>query len=95
MKIINPATEELVQEIVSSTEQSLDQSFEELSIGQHNWKLTSLASRVQILAKFSDLLAEEAAQLAYDLSSEMGKPLAQAKNEINGARGRITWMLNN
>lgn len=29
MKIINPATEELVQEIVSSTEQSLDQSFEE------------------------------------------------------------------
>ncbi|MFX7090886.1 aldehyde dehydrogenase family protein, partial [Acinetobacter baumannii] len=52
-------------------------------------------SRVQILAKFSNLLAEEAAQLAYDLSSEMGKPLAQAKNEINGARGRITWMLNN
>ena len=95
MKIINPATEELVQEIASSTEQSLDQSFEELSIGQHNWKLTSLVSRVQILAKFSNLLAEEAAQLAYDLSSEMGKPLAQAKNEINGARGRITWMLNN
>lgn len=95
MKIINPATEELIQEIASSTEQSLDQSFEELSIGQRSWKLTSLASRVQILAKFSNLLAEEAAQLAYDLSSEMGKPLAQAKNEINGARGRITWMLNN
>ncbi|MGL1521354.1 aldehyde dehydrogenase family protein, partial [Vibrio parahaemolyticus] len=69
MKIINPATEELIQEIASSTEQSLDQSFEELSIGQRSWKLTSLASRVQILAKFSNLLAEEAAQLAYDLSS--------------------------
>ncbi len=26
MKIINPATEELIQEIASSTEQSLDQS---------------------------------------------------------------------
>lgn len=95
MKIINPATEELIQEIASSTEQSLDQSFKELSNGQRHWKLTSLASRIEKLAKFSDLLAEEAEQLAYDLSSEMGKPLAQAKNEINGARIRIAWMLKN
>lgn len=95
MKLINPATEEIIQEVASSTKESLDQSYKELVLGQQIWKSTPLTYRIQILAKFSDLLAEQSTQLAHDLSSEMGKPLAQAKNEINGARARIAWMLNN
>ncbi|MEN9599055.1 MAG: hypothetical protein RL596_1366 [Bacteroidota bacterium] len=95
MQIINPATEEIIQEIPAATQASIHASFQLLVTGQSTWKKVSLVDRIQIIEKFSALLAEESVQLAADLSAEMGKPMNQAKNEINGARARIAWMLTN
>jgi acyl-CoA reductase-like NAD-dependent aldehyde dehydrogenase len=95
MQIINPATEEIIQDITTSSSESIDASFQLLVTGQSTWKKVSLVDRILIIEKFAALLADESAQLATDLSAEMGKPIAQAKNEINGARARITWMLAN
>jgi acyl-CoA reductase-like NAD-dependent aldehyde dehydrogenase len=39
------------------------------------------------------LLEENIEQLARVLSTEVGKPLQQSRNEINGARTRIKWMV--
>ncbi len=38
-------------------------------------------------------MAGETEELASVLTSEVGKPLQQSRNEINGARARIKWML--
>jgi acyl-CoA reductase-like NAD-dependent aldehyde dehydrogenase len=50
---------------------------------------------VQILKKFSALLEENIEQLASILTSEVGKPLQQSRNEIKGAMARIKWLTDN
>jgi acyl-CoA reductase-like NAD-dependent aldehyde dehydrogenase len=77
------------------TQESLNLKFEKLSTAQKSWKMVSLPNRMAIIQKFSDLLASNIDELAVILSSEVGKPLNQAKNEINGAITRITWILGN
>lgn len=95
MKIINPATEEVVHEIAESTPQSLEQKYEALLSGQRHWGGVGLTDRIKVLENFSNLLSENVASLADTLTRETGKPLQQARNEINGARTRIAWMTAN
>jgi len=54
-----------------------------------------LAERLVTLHNFYELLEAEKEQLAAILTSEVGKPLQQSRNEINGAGSRIKWMLDN
>ena len=95
MKLINPATEEVICEIREDDQQSLKQKFEALQDGQPDWQKISLEKRIDILKKFSSLLEENIEQLAGILTSEVGKPLQQSRNEINGARTRIKWLAEN
>lgn len=95
MKIINPATEEIVQEIKDDSAESLQEKLRTLQGAQPGWYNTALAQRIQILKQFSSLLEAGKEQLAAILSMEVGKPLQQSRNEINGARNRIQWLTDN
>ena len=95
MKIINPATEELIAEIKEDSKESLGKKFEYLKAAQPVWNKVPLTQRVQILKRFADLLEENTEHLALILTSEVGKPLQQSRNEINGARARIKWLTDN
>jgi len=92
MKIINPATEEIIKEVEEDTQQTLEAKFQLLQAAQPGWQKRSLLERVEIIKKFSALLEENIEPLAAVLTSETGKPLQQARNEINGARARIQWL---
>jgi len=93
MQIINPATEEVIATLQEDTLATLQTKLDALKKAQPLWAGKSLAERISIIARFSDLLAEETEELASVLTSEVGKPLQQSRNEINGARARIKWML--
>ncbi|MES2774897.1 MAG: aldehyde dehydrogenase family protein [Bacteroidota bacterium] len=95
MKIINPATEEIIKEIKEDNDQSVEAKFQLLQSSQPAWQKTSLTERINILKKFSDLLTENIETLAAILTCEMGKPLQQSRNEINGAKTRIAWLTAN
>lgn len=95
MLIINPATGETIRDVAEDTTESVRRKFENLKVAQLSWAGTSLAARVNILARFSALLDVYRDTLAADLTAEMGKPLAQARNEIAGARARIAWITEN
>jgi acyl-CoA reductase-like NAD-dependent aldehyde dehydrogenase len=95
MKIINPATEELVKELKEDDAASIETKFQKLRAAQPAWQKISLPARVEILKKFSDLLATNIEQLAAVLTTEVGKPLQQSRNEVNGARARIKWLTDN
>ena len=47
-----------------------------------NWKRTPAKSRAAILRRWSDLMLENADDLALILTREQGKPLAEARGEI-------------
>ena len=95
MKIINPATEEVIREVGEDSVASATSKFQQLRAGQLSWQLVPLPERVAVIRTFSDLLEKNAVLLAETLTSEVGKPLQQSKNEINGARTRIRWMTEN
>lgn len=95
MDIINPATEEVMASIVTDTPESLSRKTALLRSAQSRWAERSLEERKAVLARFHALLAEEKETLASDLTAEVGKPLQQSRNEIEGARSRIAWMLEN
>src|SRR5260221_9405112 len=95
MQIINPATEEVIKELKEDDEQSVSKKFNELKSAQLDWQEVLLSERVNILKRFSDLLKKNIEPLASVLTSEVGKPLQQSRNEINGACARIQWLTDN
>lgn len=92
MNIINPATEEIITTIQEDTEANLALKFEKLKKSAKQWSAVPIQSRAEILEKFVSLLKENIEELASILSAEMGKPLLQSRNEINGAGGKATWL---
>jgi acyl-CoA reductase-like NAD-dependent aldehyde dehydrogenase len=95
MKIINPATEELIKEVDEDSSDMLAEKFDRLQTAQPAWANISLDERRKIIQNFSELLEEKSNELASILTSEVGKPLQQSRNEINGARARIKWLVEN
>jgi acyl-CoA reductase-like NAD-dependent aldehyde dehydrogenase len=95
MKIINPATEEIIKEVPEDNRQTLEEKFQLLRSAQPAWQKIALPERAEILKKFAALLEENKEHLAATLTSEVGKPLQQSQNEINGARARIRWLKDN
>jgi acyl-CoA reductase-like NAD-dependent aldehyde dehydrogenase len=95
MDIINPATGAIIRTLATDEKATLDTKLATLKAAQPAWAALPLAQRVAVLAQFSALLDSEKNTLAATLTEEMGKPLQQAVNEINGAQARIKWMLEN
>ncbi|MFZ6008749.1 MAG: aldehyde dehydrogenase family protein [Bacteroidota bacterium] len=95
MNIINPATEEVIKQLKEDSKQSLLDKFHTLKKAQPLWASRQLAERVDILRMFSTMLEQNTESLASILTAEVGKPLQQSKNEINGARSRIKWLTEN
>jgi acyl-CoA reductase-like NAD-dependent aldehyde dehydrogenase len=95
MKIINPATEEIIKEVEEDNQQTLEEKMQSLKAAQPAWQKIALSQRTEIIKNFSALLEENKEHLASTLTSEVGKPLQQSRNEINGARTRIKWLTDN
>jgi acyl-CoA reductase-like NAD-dependent aldehyde dehydrogenase len=92
MNIINPATEEIITTIQEDNEVSLALKFEKLKNSAKHWSAVPVKKRAEILEKFVSLLKENIEELAAILTSEMGKPMQQSRNEINGAGAKAIWL---
>ena len=95
MKIVNPATEEIIREIGEDDWETLSQKLIKLQNAQAEWLKQPLVNRIQILTQYSSLLERDLELLAHTLTEEVGKPLQQSRNEINGSRSRIAWLTAN
>ena len=95
LDIINPATEETIASIQKDTAASVSEKLELLQKGQAVWKNTKLEDRIAIIKKYHELLERDIEILSNTLTEEVGKPLQQSRNEVNGSRSRIAWMLDN
>jgi len=93
--VINPATEEAIAELNEDTIESVQKKLVSLGLAQQGWQKISLVERISTIKKFSDLLEKNIESLSATLTSEVGKPLQQSRNEINGARARIKWLTEN
>ncbi|MEL6669547.1 MAG: aldehyde dehydrogenase family protein [Bacteroidota bacterium] len=95
MDIINPANEQILTSLDADDQAMIQRIYRSARAAQPLWAKQPLRERVEILQRFDALLEEHKDQLALTLTEEMGKPLWQAHNELNGARGRIGWLVEN
>jgi len=93
MKILNPATGGVLAEIPEASPSSLRDKLERSRAAQPGWAKTPLAERLEVIRRFRALLAEQKEKLAQTLTSEVGKPIVQSRNEIDGTLGRIDFFL--
>jgi len=95
MKIINPATEEVIAEIKETSKDELQSILNSLREGQKAWSQKPAKERLECIIRFGELIQENVNELAEIMTSETGKPLQQSLNEIKGAQNRIKHLKQN
>ncbi len=87
----NPATLEALPEVAEDTAGTVAEKAAKARAAQPGWARTPYATRRDAVARFKELLIRDRDRLAKTLSEEMGKPLKQAKNELDATPGRIDF----
>ena len=91
LSILNPANNSLIKELPEDTPQLIAEKFASARGAQKAWAATPLKKRIECLQRFRALIADRMEQLAKTLTSEVGKPIKQARNELNGLLPRIDF----
>ena len=93
LDIHNPATGQLITTLVADDAASVAAKARSARAAQPAWAAVPLADKLAIVQRFRAGLVAELDSLALTLTQEMGKPVSQAKNEINGLLGRIDFFV--
>lgn len=90
-EILNPATLEVIGTVPNMSKAEAERAIEAAKEAWPLWKNKTAKDRSIILKKWFDLIISNADDLAFILTSEQGKPLAEAKGEILYAASFIEW----
>ncbi|MDB6168223.1 MAG: aldehyde dehydrogenase [Verrucomicrobia bacterium] len=93
LEIINPATGRVVDRLQADDSASVRAKYVAARAAQPEWTTVPLRERSEAIRRFREKLVEHAEELAQTLTTEMGKPVAQARNELKGVLGRIDFFL--
>ena len=93
LKITNPADGTPIAEVPADDAASVAAKAARARAAQPAWRATPLAERRSAIARFRVAVAGEIEALARTLTREVGKPIAQSRNELNGFLGRIDFFL--
>ena len=80
---VNPATGAALATYDSFTPKEVDAALEDAHVAAQVWAGTPLADRLALLRRVGALLTEQRVELATLITSEVGKPLAEALGEID------------
>jgi acyl-CoA reductase-like NAD-dependent aldehyde dehydrogenase len=95
MQIRNPASGALIRELQEDDAASIAQKFGRARDAQAEWASRPFSARLSALQAFRALVASRGEALAQILTQEVGKPIAQSRNELKGVLGRIDFFLEN
>ena len=93
LKIHNPATSELVDELPADDASSVARKAAAARAAQPAWAATPIAERLATVRRFRERVVVELDTLATTLTREVGKPIAQSRNELNGLLPRIDFFV--
>ncbi len=91
LDVINPATEETILRVAKASVADLDRAADAAVRGFATWRKMSAFDRGRIMRKAADLVRERVEEIARLITSENGKPLAQARLETISAADMIEW----
>lgn len=89
--VLNPATGELITKVSDASEADCYTAVETASAAFKTWSATTAKERSSVLKKWFNLITQNTSDLALLLTTEQGKPLAEAKGEIQYGASFIEW----
>jgi len=93
LTIHNPATGQVLDERAADDAASVAAKAGAARAAQAAWAATPLRERLSTIARFRAALVAELETLARTLTLEVGKPISQSRNELNGLLPRIDFFL--
>ncbi|MBO9512243.1 aldehyde dehydrogenase family protein [Erythrobacter sp. A6_0] len=85
--VLNPATEEVIAKVPACGKDELDRAVDAARAAFKSWRKTTPEERQKVVLGIAAAIRDNADELFRLLTSEQGKPHAQAQQEIYGAAG--------
>jgi len=93
LRISNPADGTLIRELPEDTVTAIAAKCRAARAAHPAWAARPIRDRVRIVRAFEQRVVDRRDELARTLTSEMGKPVRQARNEIDALPARIDFFL--
>lgn len=88
---INPATGEQVGHYAYESDAALDAALSRATAGFAGWRRTPLSARAALLVKLAGVLRDNIDAMARMITVEMGKPVTQARGEVEKCAQLCEW----
>ena len=89
--VTDPATGELVGSVPDAGESDVRAAIDAAAGALEGWKSLPALQRSRILRRAADLIRERREMIALVMTSEQGKPLAEAAGEVDYAASFLEW----
>jgi acyl-CoA reductase-like NAD-dependent aldehyde dehydrogenase len=83
MRILNPATNAPLATVKHDTAATVRNKYRAARAAQGKWAQLPCEQRIDVIRRFRDRIVARREDLARTLTSEVGKPLTQARNELS------------
>ena len=93
LKVTNPATGKVAASLDADDPKAVKAKYERARAAQPKWAKVPLKKRLEIMARFREKVVAETEKLAQVLTTEVGKPISQSRNELKGLLPRIDFFL--
>jgi acyl-CoA reductase-like NAD-dependent aldehyde dehydrogenase len=91
--LINPANEMVFRSIEPTPEAELESILGRMRAAQQRWRDVSVEERAGICCQFIDAFRSMKEPVALDITRQMGKPVGQARHEVNTMLDRAQTMV--
>ena len=93
LDIHNPANGTLIATLAADDAASVAAKATAARAAQPAWAAQPIEERLAVMRRFRAALVEQTETLAQTLTQEVGKPIAQARNEVSGVCARIDFFI--
>ena len=91
LPVLNPADESILGVLPVASTVDLDDAIDAAVIGHRIWSRTAPAKRADVMLKAAALMRQRVDEIAYAITLEHGKPLAQARAEVQRGCEFFEW----
>lgn len=93
LEIFDPATGERIAQVSADDGASVAAKAAAARAAQATWAEVTMAERLAIVRRYRAAIVDQLDDLATTLTREVGKPIAQARNELNGLLPRLDFFV--
>jgi succinate-semialdehyde dehydrogenase / glutarate-semialdehyde dehydrogenase len=91
LPVVNPATEETIAEVCWGSRADTARAVAAAAAAMPGWMKLTTWDRAKFLRKTADIMRDRADALARIMTIEQGKPLTEAKGEVNHSADTFEW----